>query len=151
MTGNDPNLEHPVNINAYKIWWNFIHLFLRYWAETKFWYKSRAITAINLRKMTVNNPSLDLVNINAYQSLVKIYLFILKILSGNKMSIKGHYSVTNKRKLISKNPNLDLFNINVYTKFGKILSFYSQDIEQKRNSDVNQGPSLCYKCVENGA
>ena len=38
------------------------------------------------------------------------------------------------------NPNLDLININAFTKFGEILSICSQDIEQKRNSVVNQGP-----------
>ena len=37
------------------------------------------------------------------------------------------------------NPNLDLVNANVYTKFGQILSIGSQDIERKRNSDINQG------------
>ena len=38
------------------------------------------------------------------------------------------------------NPNLDIINVNVYTKFGYILSIGSQDIEWKRNSDINQGP-----------
>ena len=38
------------------------------------------------------------------------------------------------------NPNVDLVNDNVYTKFGYILSIHSQDIEQKLNSDVYQGP-----------
>ena len=31
-------------------------------------------------------------------------------------------------------------NVDVHTKFGQILSIYSQDIERKQNSDVNQGP-----------
>ena len=31
-------------------------------------------------------------------------------------------------------------NVNVYTKFSSILSIGSQDIERKRNSDINQGP-----------
>ena len=38
------------------------------------------------------------------------------------------------------NTNVDLVNDDVYTKFGHILSFRSQDIEQKPNSDINQGP-----------
>ena len=40
------------------------------------------------------------------------------------------------------NPNIhvDLVNDNVYTKFGLNKSILSQDIEQKLNSDVNQGP-----------
>ena len=38
------------------------------------------------------------------------------------------------------NTNVDLVNDDVFTKFGLILSIRSQDIEQKPNSDVNQGP-----------
>ena len=38
------------------------------------------------------------------------------------------------------NPNLDVLNINVYAKLGQIPSTISQDIERKRNSDINQGP-----------
>ena len=37
-------------------------------------------------------------------------------------------------------PNLDLVSINAYIKFGEILTIFSQDIEWKRNSDINQGP-----------
>ena len=36
------------------------------------------------------------------------------------------------------NPTLYLVNVNLYTKFGVILSIGSQDIERKRNSDINQ-------------
>ena len=38
------------------------------------------------------------------------------------------------------NPNVDLVTDNVYTKFGLNTSIRSQDIEQKLNSDINQGP-----------
>ena len=67
---------------------------------------------------------------------------VLKILSGNEIltSIKGHNSVANLRNLPLYNPKLDIINVNVYTKFDKILSIGSQDIERKRNSDINQGP-----------
>ena len=37
-------------------------------------------------------------------------------------------------------PNVDLVNDNVYTKFCLDKSIRSQDIEQKLNSEVNQGP-----------
>ena len=76
------------------------------------------------------------------QNLVKFCQFVLKILSGNKilMSIKGRNSVKILRKITVNNPKLDLVNVDVYTKFGQILSICSQDIERKRNSDVNQGP-----------
>ena len=36
-------------------------------------------------------------------------------------------------------PNVDHVNDNVYTKFVLSKSFRSQNIEQKLNSDVNQG------------
>ena len=42
--------------------------------------------------------------------------------------------------MTGNNPKLDLVNVDVHTKFGQILSIRSQDIERKRNSDVNQGP-----------
>ena len=44
------------------------------------------------------------------------------------------------QKITGNNPKLDLVNVDVHTKFGQILSIGSQDIERKRNSDVNQGP-----------
>ena len=53
---------------------------------------------------------------------------------------KHNNSVTNVPKMMRNNPNLDLVNMIAYIKFGKILSICSQDIEQKQNSDVNQGP-----------
>ena len=37
---------------------------------------------------------------------------------------------------------LDLDHLNVYTKFGQILSICSQDIKQKQNFEINQGPAL---------
>ena len=36
------------------------------------------------------------------------------------------------------NPKLDLVNVDKHTKFTLILSIYFQDIEWKRNYDVNQ-------------
>ena len=75
------------------------------------------------------------------QNFVKLCAFILMILSGNEIltSIKGYNSVANVKNVLY-NPNLDLINVNVYTNFGKIMSIHSQDIERKRNSDINQGP-----------
>ena len=76
------------------------------------------------------------------QNLVTFCSLVLKILSGNEIltSIKGNNSVVNLGKMTLYNPNLDLIKVNVYSKFGYILSIGSQDIEQKRNSDINQGP-----------
>ena len=76
------------------------------------------------------------------QNLVLFCHFVLKILSKNQIltSIKGRYSVANLRETKIYNTNLDLVTDIVYTKFGLILSIPSQDIEQKPNFDVNQGP-----------
>ena len=76
------------------------------------------------------------------QNLVRFCQFVLEILSGNKIltSIKGRNSVKIMRKMTGNNPKLDLVNVDMHTKFGQILSIRSQDIERKRNSDVNQGP-----------
>ena len=76
------------------------------------------------------------------QNLIRFRQFVLKILSGNKIltSIKGSNSVKILQKMMSNNPKLDVVNVDVYTKFGQILSIRSQDIERKRNYDVNQGP-----------
>ena len=65
------------------------------------------------------------------QNLVLFCQFVLKIFSKNRIltSIKGSNSVA----------NIDLVNDNVFTKVGLILSIRFQDIEQKPNSDVNQG------------
>ena len=76
------------------------------------------------------------------QSLVSFCQFVLKILSKNQIliSIKGRNSVANLRKTMIYITNFDLVNDNVYTKFGLNRSKRFQDIEQKLNSDVNQGP-----------
>ena len=76
------------------------------------------------------------------QNLVGFCQFVLKILSGNAILtlIKGHNSIKILGKMTGNNPKLDLVNVDVHTKFGRILSMRSQDIERKRNSDVNQGP-----------
>ena len=75
------------------------------------------------------------------QSLVSFCQFVLKILSKNQIltSIKGRNSVANLRKTMIYNANVDLVNDNVYTKFGLNWFFRFPAIEQKLNSDVNQG------------
>ena len=76
------------------------------------------------------------------QNLVLFCQFVLKILSKNRIltSIKGRNSVANLQKTKIYNTRKDLVNANVSTKFGLILSILSQDIDQKPNSDINQGP-----------
>ena len=78
------------------------------------------------------------------QNLVLFCQFVLKILSNkpNRIltSIKGSNYVANLQKTKIYDTNIDLVNDNVFTKFGLILSIRSEDIEQKPNSDINQGP-----------
>ena len=68
--------------------------------------------------------------------------FVLKILSKKQImtSSKGRNSVANLRKTKINNKNLDLVTDNVYTNFRLNLSIRSQNVEQKPNFDVNQGP-----------
>ena len=75
------------------------------------------------------------------QNLVSICLFFLKILTKKQIptSIKARYSVANLRKTMIFDTNIDLVNDNVYTKYGINRSIRFQDIEQKLNSDDNQG------------
>ena len=76
------------------------------------------------------------------QSLVSFCQFVLKILSKNQIliSIKGCNCVANLRKTMIYDTNVDIVNDNVYTKFGLNRFICFLDIEQKLNSDVNQGP-----------
>ena len=76
------------------------------------------------------------------QNLVRFYQFVLEILRGNEIltAIKGHNSVKILRQIKGNKPKLDLNNVDVHINFGQILSICSQDIERKRNSDINQGP-----------
>ena len=84
------------------------------------------------------------------QNLVSIFRFVLKILSINQIltSIKGCNSFATLRKTMIYDTNIDLVNDNVYTKFELNRSIRFQDIEQKLNSDVNQGPLLRCKFAE---
>ena len=75
-------------------------------------------------------------------SIQNLVLFCQLVLKKNQIltSIKGRNSVANLRKTMIYITNLNLVNDNVYTKFGLNLFIHSQDIEQKLNSDINQGP-----------
>ena len=84
------------------------------------------------------------------QNFVSICLFVLKILSKNQIltSIKGRNSIANLRKTMIYITNANLVNDYEYTKFGLNRYIRFQDIEQKLNSDVNQGPLLYCKFAE---
>ena len=115
----------------------------------KIWSKNLILESIkgcnsvaNLRKTTIYNTNIDLVNDDVYTKFGLILSIRSQdiVYSKNQIltSIEGRNSVANLRKTKIYNTNLDLVTDNVYTNFGRILSIRSQDIEQKPNSDVNQ-------------
>ena len=116
----------------------------------KIWSKNLILESIKGRNSVANLQkkqqftllTLILSMVMCIQNLVLFCQFVLKILSKNQIltSIKGRNSVANLRKTKIYNTNLDLVTDNVYTNFGLILSIRSQDIEQKPNFDINQGP-----------
>ena len=55
------------------------------------------------------------------------------------MSIKDRNSVANLGKTTIYNTKVDLVDDNVFKNFGLNRSIRFQDIEQKLNSDINQG------------
>ena len=120
----------------------FCQFILKILSKNQILTSSRAVTLLQIcEKQRFTKLMLILSMIMRIQNLVSIYLFVLKILSKNQIltSIKGRNSVANLRKTIIYNTNVDLVNDNVYTKFGLNRSIRLRDIEQKLNSDVNQG------------
>ena len=82
------------------------------------------------------------VDLSMMMSIENLVLFCQSVLKKKQIltSIKARNSVANLRKTKIYNTNVDLVNDNVYTQFCLNLYIRSQDIEQKPNSDVNQGP-----------
>ena len=105
-------------------------------------------SVVNLRKTKIYNTNLDLVLIMCIQTLVSFCQFVLKIISKNQIftSIKGRNSLANLRKTTIYNTKVDLVDDNVFTKFGLIRSIRFKDIEQKLNSDFNQGQTPLQIC-----
>ena len=111
--------------------------------------KNQILTSIKGRNSVANLREkkrltilmLNLSMIMCIQNLVSICLFVLEILSKNQIltSIKGRNSVVNLRKTMIYITNVDLVNDYVYSNFGLNRFICFQDIEQKLNSDVNQG------------
>ena len=114
----------------------------------KIWSKNLILESINGRnsvaicgKQQFTLITLILSMMMCIQNLVLFCQFVFKILSKNQIltSIKDRNSVANLLKTKIYNIKVDLVNDNVYAKFGLNQSICFQDIEQKLNSDVNQG------------
>ena len=65
-----------------------------------------------------------------------------------RKSINGRNSVANLQKTMIYITHIDLVIDYVYAKLGLYRSICFQDIEQKPNSGINQGPKLCWKFSE---
>ena len=50
-----------------------------------------------------------------------------------------------RQTIMGNNPKLDLVNVDGHKKIGLILTICYGGIEQKQNSDINQGSKLCQK------
>ena len=121
----------------------FCPFILKIWSKNLILESIKGRNSVQIcRKQQFTLLTLILSMMMCIQNLVLFCQFVLKILSKNQIltSIKGRNSVANLRKTKIYNTNLDLVTDNVYTNFGLILSIRSQDIEQKTNFDVNQGP-----------
>ena len=99
--------------------------------------------------MVHSNPNIDLVSDNGYTKFAfnSVHSFLRYVAKTKVLRKSRAITVVNLPKIYIT--NVDLVNDNVYTKFGLNLSIRSQDMEQKPNSDVNQGPLLCCKFAKN--
>ena len=99
--------------------------------------------AANLRYIMHSNSNFYLVKINVHTEIGR-----MPSICCYQNIERKRYSDINQRprlcykfaKIVGNNSNLDIVKINAYTKFGQIRSICSKDIEQKQNSDINQGP-----------
>ena len=63
-----------------------------------------------------------------------------RIVRGSDYSPASELCARVTQTMTGNNPKLDLVNVDAHK---KILTICSQGIEQKQNSDINQGPKLC--------
>ena len=94
-------------------------------------------SVINVRKLTRNNPNIDLVKMHNQimsKSINSFYRHWAETkFRKTSWTIKGQNSVTTWWKLTPNNPNRDLVNMNENANFGRVPSVRSQDIERKRS------------------
>ena len=82
--------------------------------------KSCINSATNLRKITLYNLNLDLINNNVFTIFGLILFILCQDIEQNQILtlIKGRNSVASLRKMKLYNPKIDLINDIVHTKFG---------------------------------
>ena len=72
-----------------------------------------------------------------------------RIVRGSDYSPASELFARVRLTMTGNNPKLDFVNVDANKKIGQILTIYSQGIEQKKNSDINQGPKLCQEFAKN--
>ena len=72
-----------------------------------------------------------------------------RIVRGSYYSPASELFARVRQTMTGNNSKLDLVNVVAIKKIGQILTICSQGIEQKQNSDINQGPKLCQKFAKN--
>ena len=96
----------------------------------------------NLQKTKINNTILDLVTDNVYTNFrLNLSIRSQDVEQKPNFDINQGRLLANLRKttIYNRSCTVDLVDDNVLTKFGLNRSIRFQDIEQKLNSDVNQG------------
>ena len=85
--------------------------------------------------------------INADLSQINLHMFTInsdfslkqtRIVRGSDYSPASELFARVRQTMTGNNPKLDLVNVDAHKKIGQILTIYSQGIEQKQNSDINQ-------------
>ena len=66
-----------------------------------------------------------------------------RIVRGSDYSPASELFARERQTMMGNNAKLDLVNVDAHKKINQILTICSQGIEQKQNSDINQGPKLC--------
>ena len=100
-------------------------------------------SVVNLRKTKIYITNVDLVNDNVYTKFGLNLSICSQDMEQKNKFLRQSRDITLLqicKKTMIYNSKVDLVNDNVYTKFGLNRSIRFQDIEQKPNSDVNQGP-----------
>ena len=84
--------------------------------------------------------TLDCLSDAVLMSTHNLYFVSTRIVRESDYSPASQLFCRVKKTMTGNYHKLDLFNIDAHTKFGLIMSIRSQDIERKRNSDLNKGP-----------
>ena len=93
---------------------------------------------------------IQLILLSQFRMSEKLNPITTRIVRGSDYSPAFELFARLRKTMTGNNPKLYLVNIDAHKKIGQTLSICSQGIEQKQNSDINQGPKLCQNFAING-